>query len=186
MKLSKKFVCFLFLSPVLVIVPTCLSSCGCNAEVDEFSTLIYGQKSPEINRNTKTKALDIAIRHFEGQFPIDKYGPTITVEQFNNDFLSKEITCNEYYWNLIYHFADICADNNVYQIVNWNNNDQENKTIKNDIRWRDRNGEHTWVAHPDGVFKYSYNDAGTIIITLANDDTYTMPSYYGDSVKVIK
>ena len=186
MRLSKKIVCSLFLSPVLVIVPTCLTSCGCNANNDEFNTLIYGQKSPEINKNTKAKALNIAIRHFEEQFPIDKYGPEITVEEFNSDFLSREITCNEYYWNLIYNFANICADNNVYQIIDWNNNNQKDKSVTNSIKLRNRNGEYTLAAHPDDVFKYSYNDVGTIIITLANDNTYTIPSYYGASVKVIK
>ena len=182
MKLSKKIVCSLFLLPAIVIVPTCLTSCGCNADTDEFNNLVYGQRTPEINKKTKDKAMDIALSHFEEQFPIDKYGPEITVQEFNSIFSSLQITCNEYYWNLIYYFANICGDKDVYQIINWNNNQDK---IENDITLRNIAGEYTLKAHPDD-FKYSYNDAGIITITLANDGSYTIPSYYGASIKVIK
>lgn len=188
MKLSKRIVRSLFLSSVLVIISTSLTSCGCNAANDEFNNLIYGQKTPEINKNTKDKAKEIAALHFEEQFPIDVYGPEITIEQFNVVFSSRSITCTEYYWNLIYNFANICANNDVYQIINWNENDnkQEDKTIKSKITLRNSNGEYTLTAHPNDVFKYSYNDAGTITITIANDNSYTIPSYFGAFIKVIK
>lgn len=186
MKLSKKIVRSLFLSPILVIIPTSLTSCGCNAANDEFSNLIYGQKTPEINKNTKNKAMEIATYHFEEQFPIDYYGSEITVEQFNEVFSTRSITCTEYYWNLIYNFANICVNNDVYQIINWNNNKQEYNTIKNDITLRNSNGEYTLTARPDDVFVYSYNDEGTITITIANDNSYTIPSYFCAFIKVIK
>ncbi|MBP5256922.1 MAG: hypothetical protein J6Y96_01050 [Mycoplasma sp.] len=175
------------LSLLLSSLPICtiLTSCSCSSHNQEFNNLFYGEKTPEINKKNRKEAMLIASKHFEEQWSVTDYGTTIKEEIFNSEIKPKTITCYEYYWNIIYYFASIC-NNNTYQIVNWNSNKSEELTIKFDIELKYPDGNHILLAKESNQFEYSFDENGVIIITLDNDDKYTIPSYKGSYIKVIK
>ena len=103
------------------------------------------------------------------------------------------ISCTDYYWNLIYYFATICQDKDVYQIVDWNTNAYNATTINNDITLKNKDGNYTLSAHQSDTFKYGYDaneldtkGSAVINITLASDAKITIPSYLAAQIKVIK
>ena len=165
---------------------TVLTLCSCSSHNQEFSNIFYGDKTPEINKKNKKEAMLIASKHFQEQWSVADYGSTITENDFNSKIKPKKITCYEYYWNIIYYFASICNNKNVYQIVDWNSNKSEELTIKFDIVLKYPDGNHTLLAKDSKQFEYGFDDNGIITITFDNNDMYTIPSYIGSYIKVIK
>ena len=197
MKTKKKLLLFSvsLLAPVAIIAPI-VTSCGCSGNADGFKDLLYGQQTPDINKDTKANAKSAAIQHFAAQFDPTEIGEkdgTIKVSDFEAEFSGYTITCTDLYWNLIYSFANKCGDNDVYQIVDWNGNEYDSTTINNEITLRDKEGNYTLIGDPTDNFEYSYNSDeldekgyAEICITLAlQSSTLMLPSYLAAQIRVI-
>lgn len=197
MKTNNKLLLFSLslLVPATIIAPI-VTSCGCSGNTDNFKDLVYGLPTPDINKDTKNNAKSVAISHFTTQYDPSQIGQkdgTIKESVFEVVFSEYVISCTDYYWNLIYYFATICQDKDVYQIVDWNKNAYNATTINNDITLKNKDGNYTLSAHQSDTFKYGYdanelNTKGSAVIniTLASDVRITIPSYLAAQIKVIK
>ena len=197
MKAKKRILLFSvsLLVPVAIIAPF-VTSCGCSGNTENFKDLVYGQQTPDITKDTKDNARNAAISHFVTQYDPSQIGNkdgTIKKSNFDSQFSGYSITCTDYYWNLIYYFANICQDKDVYQIVDWNANAYDALTIQNEITLKNKDGNYTLSAHQSDTFKYGYDadeldrtGSAVINITLATDAGITIPSYLAARITVIK
>ena len=197
MKANKRILLFSvsLLVPVAIIAPF-VTSCGCSGNTGNFKDLVYGQQTPDITKDTKDNARNAAILHFVAQYDSSQIGNkdgTIKKSDFDSQFSGYSIVCTDYYWNLIYYFANICQDKDVYQIVDWNANAYHALTIQNEITLKNKDGNYTLSAHPSDTFKYGYDadeldrtGSAVINITLATDAGITIPSYLAARITVIK